>query len=157
MTIAFLSLHLLAHDYRWVNGSTNAFGASVSLNAAMFVSVLLASRSSSNLHVSLLMCAAVEVFALAPRVYRQVKVLSELAHGLVTLFLVCIALSLSYHINPVLAFVLGFSVVFINLISPLTFMYIQRYKNKINGPWDEAVPIRRSDKLGGLENSGPRV
>ncbi len=53
-----------------------AFSASVSLNAAMFVSVLLASRSPSNLHVYLLMCAAVEVFALAPRVYRQAPRLS---------------------------------------------------------------------------------
>ena len=32
----------------------------VSLNAAMFVSVMLASRASSNMHVALLMCSAVE-------------------------------------------------------------------------------------------------
>lgn len=157
MTIAFLSVHLLCHDYRWVNGRGVAFGASVSLNAAMFVSVLLASRSPSNLHVYLLMCAAVEVFALAPRVYRQVKQLSEKAHGVVTLFLIAIALALSHHINPVLAFVLGSSVVFINCISPLTFIYIQRYKNKINGPWDEAVPIRRGNKMEGLASTGGRA
>jgi len=73
----------------------------VSLNAAMFVSVILASRASSNLHVALLMCCAVEVFALAPRVYRQVKLSSEVAHGIVTSCLVLISLALLFHISPV--------------------------------------------------------
>ncbi len=34
---------------------------SVSLNAAMFMSVMLASRAPSNMHVALIMCSAVEV------------------------------------------------------------------------------------------------
>eukprot|EP00293_Proteomonas_sulcata_P011363 CAMPEP_0184294902 /NCGR_PEP_ID=MMETSP1049-20130417/5961_1 /TAXON_ID=77928 /ORGANISM="Proteomonas sulcata, Strain CCMP704" /LENGTH=154 /DNA_ID=CAMNT_0026603321 /DNA_START=233 /DNA_END=693 /DNA_ORIENTATION=- len=154
MTISFLSAHLLAHDYRWVNGREKPFGGSVALNAAMFVSVLIASRSSSNLHVSLLMCAAVEIFALAPRVYRQVKLTSEQAHCVMTASLVLCALVVLYHINQLLGFVFGFSIFFITWIAPLTFMYIQRYKNKLNGPWDEAVPIRRHDKLGGEAGTG---
>ncbi|EKX34690.1 hypothetical protein GUITHDRAFT_119124 [Guillardia theta CCMP2712] len=147
MAITFLSVNLLCHDYRWVNGRSSAFGGSVSLNAAMFVSVILASRASSNLHVALLMCCAVEVFALAPRVYRQVKLSSEVAHGIVTSCLVLISLALLFHISPLLGTIFGFFVFFITWICPLTFLYIQRYKNKINGPWDEAVPIRRNDRI----------
>ncbi len=63
MTISFLSVHLFSHDYRFVNGKDAAFAGSVSLNAAMFVSVLLTSRSASNLHVALLMCCAVSLRA----------------------------------------------------------------------------------------------
>ena len=53
----------------WTIGST--FQGSVSLNAGMFVSEMLASRTSNNVHVALLMGSAVEIFALAPRVYRS--------------------------------------------------------------------------------------
>jgi hypothetical protein len=31
----------------------------------------------------------------------------------------------------------GVTVLFVSVVCPLTFLYIQRYKNKINGPWDE--------------------
>jgi len=147
MAITFLSVNLLCHDYRWVNGRSSAFGGSVSLNAAMFVSVILASRASSNLHVALLMCCAVEIFALAPRVYRQVKLSSEVAHGITTCCLVLISLALLFHISPLLGTIFGFFVFFITWMCPLTFLYIQRYKNKINGPWDEAVPVRRNDRI----------
>jgi phosphatidylinositol glycan class C protein len=70
----FLMVNLFCHDYRWVNGRGNSFEGSVSLNAAMFVSVMLASRApGGNTHVALLMCSAVEIFALAPRVYRYCR------------------------------------------------------------------------------------
>ena len=33
----------------------------------------------------------------------------------------------------------GVTVLFVSVVCPLTFLYIQRYKNKINGPWDEVL------------------
>jgi phosphatidylinositol glycan class C protein len=144
MTIAFLSANLLCHDYRWVNGRTSAFQGAVSLNASMFVAVLLASRASSSLEVALLMGAAVQVFALGPRVYRRVKLVSEAAHACAATALVASALALTLHINQLLGAAFALVVLYISLVFPLTFVYIQRYKNKINGPWDEAVPTRRA-------------
>jgi len=143
MAILFLSANLLCHDYRWVNGRSSAFQGTVSLNASMFVSVLLASRASSSTEVALLMGAAVQVFALAPRVYRQVKLVSESAHVGVAIATVLSALAVTLHINQILGVAFSLVILFITLVFPLTFMYIQRYKNKINGPWDEAVPTRR--------------
>lgn len=143
MAIAFLSANLLCHDYRWVNGRSSAFQGTVSLNASMFVSVLLASRASSSTEVALLMGAAVQVFALGPRVYRQVKLVSESAHVAVAIATVMSALAVTLHINQILGVAFILVILFITLVFPLTFMYIQRFKNKINGPWDEAVPTRR--------------
>ena len=142
-------MNLICHDYGWVNGGARAFQGSVSLNAAMFVSVMLASRASSNMHVALLMCAAVEIFALAPRVYRYVKRLSESAHLVVSAVLMLLALVSISAINQAMCLLFAFIVLLDTVVSPLTLLYIQRYKNKINGPWDEAVPTRPNDKMGG--------
>jgi len=35
----------------------------------------------------------------------------------------------------------GVTVLFVSVVCPLTFLYIQRYKNKINGPWDEVFLV----------------
>mmetsp|Transcript_61882 Transcript_61882/g.152378 ORF Transcript_61882/g.152378 Transcript_61882/m.152378 type:complete len:487 (-) Transcript_61882:755-2215(-) len=148
MTISFLSVHLFSHDYRFVNGRDTAFEGSVALNAAMFVSVLLTSRSASNLHVALLMCCAVEIFALAPRVFRQIRLTSETASVTATVLFFVFALVLLQYLNALLAWIFALSVFSIAFVAPLTFMYIQRYKNKINGPWDEAVPTNKNNKMG---------
>mmetsp|Transcript_27024 Transcript_27024/g.65229 ORF Transcript_27024/g.65229 Transcript_27024/m.65229 type:complete len:252 (-) Transcript_27024:139-894(-) len=148
MTICFLSLHLFSHDYKFVNGIDKPFGGSVSLNASMFVSVLLTSRSASNLHVALIMCCAVEIFALAPRVFRQVRLTSETAYCICAFILFALALFLLQTLNNLLAFLFAVVIFGITFVAPLTFMYIQRFKNHINGPWDEAVPTNRHDKMG---------
>mmetsp|Transcript_60380 Transcript_60380/g.97839 ORF Transcript_60380/g.97839 Transcript_60380/m.97839 type:complete len:509 (+) Transcript_60380:16-1542(+) len=148
-SLLFLTVNLFCHDYRWVNGRGNQFEGSVSLNAAMFVSVMLASRASSNMHVALLMCSAVEVFALAPRVYRTVKLMSETAHVVLSTLLILLCFLVLSSIRKIFGQIFGFIAFFITCICPLTFLYIQRYKNKINGPWDEAVPTRPNDKMGG--------
>eukprot|EP00802_Teleaulax_amphioxeia_P008282 Tamp_08290.p1 GENE.Tamp_08290~~Tamp_08290.p1 ORF type:complete len:479 (+),score=50.55 Tamp_08290:881-2317(+) len=145
----FLTVNLFCQDYGWINGKAATFQGSVSLNAGMFVSVMLASRASNNVHVALLMTSAVEVFALAPRVYRTVKIMSETAHILLSALLTIFCFLVLSSIHKALGCLFGLSVFFISVICPLTFLYIQRYKNKINGPWDEAVPTRPNDKMGG--------
>lgn len=86
-TTFLLAVHMFFHDYSYVNGSTHKFvlstsihayilrfSAPVSLNAAIFASVLLASRLPSNLHVFALISIAIEIFALFPILRHYIKV-----------------------------------------------------------------------------------
>ena len=82
-----LVIHLYFHDYMYVNGdkkkyigtySSHAtrFDAPVSLNAAIFAAVLLASRLQySYKHVFAVVVVAVEMFALFPILRHYIKVL----------------------------------------------------------------------------------
>ena len=79
------TLHLAAHDYTAnstntttakpsPNSSSKTFKAPVSLNAAMFVAILLSSRLSSSDQVFCIVFIAIELFALSPIVRYHLKV-----------------------------------------------------------------------------------
>ena len=72
-TICLFLANLLTHDYTTVPESNIRF-PSISLNAAIFASVLLASRLPSNSHVFGLLSFAVSLFALYPILRRLIKV-----------------------------------------------------------------------------------
>lgn len=66
LTILLMLIHVVFHDYGYIIGSSEKFEGPVSLNAAIFASVLLGSRLPSNLHVFTLIFLAIELFALFP-------------------------------------------------------------------------------------------
>ena len=71
-----------------------------------------------------------QVFALAPRVFREVRRTSEFAHHVITFHLFVAAYLLLGALNSLLAF-LFVSVIFgISFGCPLLFMHIQRFKNR---------------------------
>ena len=71
-----------------------------------------------------------QVFALAPRVFREVRRTSEFAHHAITFQLFVAAYLLLGALNSLLAF-LFVSVIFgISFGCPLLFMHIQRFKNR---------------------------
>ncbi|CAG8468491.1 9917_t:CDS:2 [Paraglomus brasilianum] len=77
LTVILFLTNMLFHDYGSGNRTNIRFPGSVSVNAAIFASVLLASRLPSNLHVFGLMSFAVEWFALFPIFRRYTRVMSK--------------------------------------------------------------------------------
>jgi len=134
-----------------VAGGGATFPASLSTNAALMASTVLASRLPSTRHVFSLTLFSIEVFGLFPVFRRYLKYVSWRYHFLLTLALVMgagggVALSLSAGgwRSAIVGVVLG------NMLTGLAMgicswwlIGLQRYKNEIHGPWDPARPIIR--------------
>eukprot|EP01116_Phalansterium_solitarium_P003369 TRINITY_DN14188_c0_g1_i2.p1 TRINITY_DN14188_c0_g1~~TRINITY_DN14188_c0_g1_i2.p1 ORF type:complete len:455 (-),score=83.66 TRINITY_DN14188_c0_g1_i2:76-1440(-) len=144
-TAWLLVTHLAGQDYDYLAGAANHMHAPVALNAAMFASVLLASRLPSNAHVFALVSIAIEVFALGPIVRHHVRRHSERHQtrhdALLTWSLTGAAAALLVPISITLAVLYTAAVVLITVGCPALLVFIQRYKLEITGPWDEAVPM----------------
>ncbi|KAK9812775.1 hypothetical protein WJX72_003471 [[Myrmecia] bisecta] len=82
LSCCLLAIHLFFHDYNFVHGVTDSLTGSLSLGAAVFASVLIASRLQSHLHVFVQVLFSLQMYLMSP----------------------------------------------------------YKFKAKINGPWDEAVP-----------------
>lgn len=140
LTVCLFLANLLFHDYGSSNRTNITFPGSFSLNAAIFASVLLASRLSSNMHVFSLLAFAVEWFALFPILRRHFKSLSFHYHIVLTLALFVAVNASFWHISKTVVTIYTFTVSFITFGCPFWLIWIQRYKNEIHGPWDEARP-----------------
>ncbi|XP_045463459.1 phosphatidylinositol N-acetylglucosaminyltransferase subunit C [Harmonia axyridis] len=137
MTSFMLLIHLIFFDYG-VNATI--VSNSLSLSAAIFASICLASRLSSAHYAFILITIAIECFVLFPhlRVNTKFSLLITLALALCDL----------YFLNLVSRFVTVIfliSLLFIIFICPLLFVKYQKYKENIYGPWDEAV-VEDADK-----------
>uniref|UniRef100_A0A7S1G7J0 Phosphatidylinositol N-acetylglucosaminyltransferase n=1 Tax=Bicosoecida sp. CB-2014 TaxID=1486930 RepID=A0A7S1G7J0_9STRA len=136
ITLGVLALSL--HDYSADQANPIQFSGSLSLNAAMFASVLLASRLSSTSQVFALLGLSIELFALFPIASRAVRLRSEEAHLAFTAVFGACAAYLLFHTSAIIAWVyLGFVVV-ITLVAPLLLISVQVHKREIQGPWDIA-------------------
>jgi len=142
LSVALFTIHLFTQDYAYMSGLSKNYTAPVSLNAAIFASVLLVSRLPSVFHVYSVICVAIELFALFPILRRSLKVYSEQLSLVVTWSLAAAAALLLMPIGTVVTLVYVISILFITFVCPYWLTRIQRYKNTIHGPWDEAVPTR---------------
>ncbi|CAN0442371.1 unnamed protein product [Ectocarpus sp. 12 AP-2014] len=139
VTLSFL--HLAFHDYSYANTSSSGhFQArgTLSLNAAIFAAVLLASRLESNEKVFGLVLFALELFAFFPLARREVKRHSLLLHASVTSAMVLPTGLLLYLRHPTLFTAYLGTVVLVTVACPLWLLRVQRYKLRIEGPWDIA-------------------
>jgi len=121
---------------------TKKFEAPISLNAAIFASVLLSSRLESDVHVFAILSFAIELFALFPIMCHYLKAQSTLLSIVMT---TCLFVGTSYQlvqISTLIGSVFILAILFITFACPYWLKWIQRYKNEIHGPWDEAVPTR---------------
>ncbi|KAI9358448.1 phosphatidylinositol N-acetylglucosaminyltransferase subunit C [Pilaira anomala] len=139
LTVCCFLANVLFHDYKTQPNSIKIPG-SLSTNAAIFASVLLASRLNTNFDVFGLLSFAVEWFSLFPIFRRHLKVLSPKIQIGVTITMVLTCVLLFVRISKAVAFIylLGFG--FLTFICPYWLIFIQKYKNEIHGPWDEARP-----------------
>jgi len=108
----------------------------ISLNAGIFASLLLASRLSSNLHVFAFMLLAFELCAGFPLLAHQARKRSFRHHLALTALLVGVALHMVITVSKLMAFVFVFWLVVVSLACPMGLLWVQRYKNEMQGPWD---------------------
>lgn len=142
-------LNVFTFDYG--AGPESKFPASLSTNAALMASTVLASRLPTTTHVFSLTLFSIEVFGLFPVFRRHLRHHSWTGHLWLTAFLVILASGgLSMTISGggwgygLLGVVLG-SIITCLIMGMTSWWLIglQRYKNEIHGPWDPARPVIR--------------
>ncbi|KAJ3170614.1 hypothetical protein HDU88_008516 [Geranomyces variabilis] len=141
--IMFLA-NVAFHDFGSKDVVKVRFPDSLSINAGIFASVLLASRLDSREEVFGLMLFAVDMFVLLPpfrRTYRNFSVIADVS---ILALLVGLSVLLFSLISPPLVVIYILSIVFVNLICPWWLIHAQKYKSEIRGPWDEARIARRA-------------
>ncbi|KAG8230312.1 hypothetical protein J437_LFUL000582 [Ladona fulva] len=128
--------------------------SALSLNAAIFGAICLASRLESPSHAFALLSVAGLAFALSPPFLRLLhhwppaRVAIPLALFIATvysLFICCGGTDGEDWVEnqiPVALFIIV--VAFLNILCPCMFVLWQTHKDNIYGPWDEAIPLIQS-------------
>ncbi|XP_074523613.1 phosphatidylinositol N-acetylglucosaminyltransferase subunit C [Halichoeres trimaculatus] len=134
---AMSAIMLLAHLVSFPYAQPSPPG-SLSLNAALFASVCLASRLPGALHTFAMLSCALMVFALWPCLLQRLK---ETAPGHFTG--VCVGVCVGGvgglgSQSPGGAVLLALALGSVTLLCPLLLVCLQRHKDNIHGPWDEA-------------------
>lgn len=129
-TFFVMFLHLVFFDYGL---SDVVISKAISLNAAIFGSICLASRLATSFHAFTLLVVAMEFFVLLPIWMKTFWSLYWLA------FLSLVCTYFLATISTTILVIYIFALIFINFICPYIFVYQQKYKNNIHGPWDEAI------------------
>ncbi|KAJ5335086.1 Phosphatidylinositol N-acetylglucosaminyltransferase [Penicillium brevicompactum] len=152
MSCWLLIMNIFSFDYGSGEGAgaTTKFPASLSTNAAVMASTVLASRLPSTTHVFSLMLFSMEVFGLFPIFRRQLRQKSWTGHVALTLALVIVA---GGAVGVTLSGGWAAAIIGSMLGSILTafvmggcswwLISLQKYKNVVIGPWDPARPIIR--------------
>ncbi|EEP75566.1 hypothetical protein UREG_00412 [Uncinocarpus reesii 1704] len=126
------------------------FPASLSTNAALMASTVLASRLKSTTHVFSLTLFSIEVFGLFPIFRRHLRAISWRGHVILTMFLVIsasagvgVTLKGGYK-GPILGIFIGAPSTALAMGGCSWWLIrLQKYKNVVAGPWDQAKPILR--------------
>lgn len=120
----------------------------LSLNAAICASVVLASRLQSNIQVFTLLYLAISMFALFPmlrKLLRRPPPDSPEALGSINLALVAAlytaTVSAMWPISITSCALTTLTVIFLSLICPVWMKWAQNWKHEIKGPWDPAEPV----------------
>jgi phosphatidylinositol glycan class C protein len=140
LTILLSTIHIVTHQYHsTATGLGAEFPGTVSLNAAIFAAVLLASRLPSTTHVFVFLVLAIQLFALFPIMRDYIRVRSEYTHLWVAALLCTLTLALLLATSTLLAVLYLGGTAFIAFVCPYWLMSAQKYKNEIQGPWDIAT------------------
>ncbi|KAL4975179.1 phosphatidylinositol N-acetylglucosaminyltransferase-domain-containing protein [Aspergillus desertorum] len=151
MSCWLLIMNIFSFDYGSGEGAdVTKYPASLSTNAAVMASTVLASRLPSTTHVFSLMLFSIEVFGLFPIFRRQLRHISWTGHIFLTLALVMLAggaVGITLRggwMGAIVGSFLG------SILTALAMggcswwlISLQKYKNVVSGPWDPARPIIR--------------
>lgn len=136
MTTFMLAMNLLLYDY----GTRAAIvSRSASLNASIFASVCLASRLPSSWHVFATVAFSMQLFALFPSLRRQLKMQLPSSDVFVTWTLLLVAIAILWPLSQLFAALLFLVHLAVTFVCPFWLIKLQRLKDNIHGPWDEAV------------------
>ncbi|KAI1506087.1 phosphatidylinositol N-acetylglucosaminyltransferase-domain-containing protein [Biscogniauxia marginata] len=158
MSFWLLAINIFFYDYS--SGVGVKFPASLSTNAALMASTVLASRLPSTGQVFSLTLFSIEVFGLFPVFRRYARHRSWRYHVALSILLVVgagggVGLILGGEKDGVWPWKSGLLGVLVAVIIAIVAMGgcswwligLQKYKNAINGPWDQARPIIISRRL----------
>lgn len=134
VAICFLT-NLALHDY---TSSADSMSKCVSLNAAIFAAVCLASRHDNTNSVLATIILGIFIYGVLPPIVRREEERGWLVSG-VTLLTTSLSLYLTYSYYPLMTVSLLVSIASCLLIVPALFIRLQKQKDNIYGPWDEAV------------------
>jgi len=138
LALTFSTIHLTFHDYAYVNSETSSFSGTLSLNAAMFTAIILASRLNNIELVVALLFLAVICFSLFPSLARLVKKRSLNLHVLLTAIQWIAASVALFYLDTALFVAYESGIFIIWLLGPYVYFYMQVYKKSMRGPWDIA-------------------
>ncbi|GLH10367.1 Phosphatidylinositol N-acetylglucosaminyltransferase subunit C [Gryllus bimaculatus] len=131
MSTFMMFIHLVFFDY---GISASIVSSALSLNAALFASVCLASRLATPFHAFVLLTNTVECFALLPILVAEIEDSAVILSTVILLSLVALC-----TVSVTMTVLFSCVVIFVTIICPLLFKKWTRYKENIYGPWDEAV------------------
>ena len=136
LTGLLVCINLMYHNY---GEEREAAPNPVALNAAVFASVMLASRLDSKAQVFGLVSLAIIWFSLFPiaRCFINQRWNPQGVVAL-TLFLSVLTGAGLYQVHQLLLYSYFALSVFLLVVCPLWYFHLQKYKNNIHGPWDEA-------------------
>ena len=131
-----LLANLVVHDY---GPRAMVVSQAFSLNTAFAAAVCLASRLSSPLDAFALIITAAGVFGLWPPMRSILKARKPRLFICIAPALVLLDFLLIAALSKFFALLFCLLVTGMALLCPALFVYLQRYKTTIHGPWDEAV------------------
>ncbi|EPZ31588.1 phosphatidylinositol N-acetylglucosaminyltransferase [Rozella allomycis CSF55] len=146
-TIILFITNLLFFDYT-TTGNGIQFPASVSVNAAIFASVLLASRLPTKHHVFSLCSYSVCWFVYFPMLCKALKIRSPNLFTIISISSFISASLLWFGISKLCVLLYSSVFMFITFVCPYWFISLQKYKNEIIGPWDEATIMKKTRAIG---------
>lgn len=136
-------VNVVCHDYAL--DLKGRYKSIISTNLSFANAIVLASRLLSSASVFSFLVFSLEVSVLVPSFdFGWRKYLSQFHHAaLLFVFLaVALLLYLVHGVNFALSYVAGVVLVLVGL--PMYFLSLQKYKNELQGPWDVANPILRT-------------
>lgn len=140
LSLLTMFIHILMADYSYLNAYTTHFRPNLSVNAATFAVILMASRIDSALQSGALIAFGTICFSLSPPALHALRRASVVLHNAVTALLFCSATCCLVQI-PVLRIIFVLSSMLISFFIPLCFVRLHSsFKHQIHGPWDEARP-----------------
>lgn len=138
LTLFFSCMHIALYDYAFINSIDEQFSGNLSLNSAVFVSILLASRID-NMHVVIFfLLFAVICFILFPECARVVKQYSQLQHYSICLILYAVTSVLLFFLSRALLIVYQLAMLAVLALCPLLLRHMHTYKKALRGLWDVA-------------------
>ena len=139
-----LFVHLMFHNYGLEKAAV--VSNALSLNAAIFASVCLASRLASSYDAFVILSVSVVAFVLFPIFRLRLEGKTSLCLAITSTVGVVVLTLVAY--TPTAALCASLTLTFVMIVSPTLFVRWQNHKHTIHGPWDEAVPnIPREPRL----------
>lgn len=136
LAIALVALHIACHDYFYVNSSTDNFSGTISMNAAIFTGILLASRLENHSMVMHAVLLAVLTFSLFPVIAKLVKMRSLTAHWILVVAQALTSVGLLSRVDSVLPVVFSVILCLLQCVAPMVFLQMQSFKKAFHGPWE---------------------